>query len=435
MFETVKQAEWLGRARGAMADYAALSRQIEQLEARRAAKLAEVIQAYTWPKNLPVPASRDTYGPARLDQHLFGEDLIGELAVANGSSTTTAEHLISDITSLTEQLPQCWNKVVSGQAPLWQARRVADACAGLPQDRWHLVDARVAPALGALGMARLGRLTNAAVKLADPDRVRDDAEQRSTRFCLIRPDREDPLAAFVYARIDRPAGIHLAATLNLLADTLAEAGDNAHLDERRARANPAAAVQLIGMPSLWNMKPHPDPTTITQIAKRLAPVFRRHTQLYVHVHADDLDDPDALARVETIGPVLLHQIGQLTISSHIRLTPVIHLGADTPAVDAYEIPWQIREHVLLRQGHDTFPYSSTESRHLDLDHTRAYLPGKPKQTSPANLGPLSRRAHRAKTHAGWQLDQPTPGTYLWHTPAGQHLQVDPTGTHRLPARE
>ncbi|MEL4359073.1 MULTISPECIES: DUF222 domain-containing protein [unclassified Luteococcus] len=39
-------------------------------------------------------------------------------------------------------------------------------------------------------------------------------------------------------------------------------------------------------------------------------------------------------------------------------------------------------------------------------------------THPDNLGPLSRRAHRAKTHFGWRLTQPLPGIFLWQTPLG-----------------
>ncbi|MEL4358399.1 MULTISPECIES: DUF222 domain-containing protein [unclassified Luteococcus] len=39
-------------------------------------------------------------------------------------------------------------------------------------------------------------------------------------------------------------------------------------------------------------------------------------------------------------------------------------------------------------------------------------------THPDNLGPLSRRAHRAKTHFGWYLAQPLPGIFLWQTPLG-----------------
>ena len=168
------------------------------------------------------------------------------------------------------------------------------------------------------------------------------------------------------------------------------------------------------------------------MAQTLVPVF---TPRYVHVCADTLADLDTLARVEGIGPVLASQVARLTRGTRIRVTPVLHLDDDTIGVDQYEIPAWMRDRVVLRSPHDVFPWSSIESRHLDLDHTIAYQPGQPGQTTPANLGPLSRRAHRVKTHAGWQLTQPSPGVFDWHIGAGQTIRVDSTGSHPIHDRE
>jgi len=87
---------------------------------------------------------------------------------------------------------------------------------------------------------------------------------------------------------------------------------------------------------------------------------------------------------------------------------------------------------LLRDAYDQFPWSSIESAHLDLDHTKPWQPGIPGQTRPDNLAPLSRRAHRVKTLAGWRLEQGPHADLIWHTGAGQVIHVDYTGTHRLP---
>ena len=49
-----------------------------------------------------------------------------------------------------------------------------------------------------------------------------------------------------------------------------------------------------------------------------------------------------------------------------------------------------------------------------------------------NLGPLTRFAHRVKTHGrGWRHHQPVPGVYLWRTPHGYWFRVDQHGTHPL----
>lgn len=72
------------------------------------------------------------------------------------------------------------------------------------------------------------------------------------------------------------------------------------------------------------------------------------------------------------------------------------------------------------------------------EHATALLAGpdapgvEPGQTCPDNLGPLSRRVHNAKTHAGWRVEQPRPGVFLWTSPLGYRYRVDPDGSHELP---
>jgi len=114
--------------------------------------------------------------------------------------------------------------------------------------------------------------------------------------------------------------------------------------------------------------------------------------------------------------------------------PVIDLH-DNPAVDSYEIPDPIARIVRLRHPYDIFPWSSRTSRSLDLDHTQPYdhtPDAPPGQTCPDNLGPLTRRAHRAKTHNGWEIAQPFPGVFDWRSPLGYHYRVDHTGSQELP---
>ena len=48
-----------------------------------------------------------------------------------------------------------------------------------------------------------------------------------------------------------------------------------------------------------------------------------------------------------------------------------------------------------------------------------------------NLGPLSRRVHRAKTATLWQVEQWQPGWYTWTSPHGFQYEVGPYGTTAL----
>jgi hypothetical protein len=101
-------------------------------------------------------------------------------------------------------------------------------------------------------------------------------------------------------------------------------------------------------------------------------------------------------------------------------------------VDGYEVPDSMREAMALRTPADAFPHANSVSRRLELDHTVPYLDpdhgGPPGQTRPGNLGPMTRRHHRIKTHSAWAVRQIGDGAYLWRSPHGRHYLVDQTGT-------
>ncbi|MCL2489406.1 MAG: 13E12 repeat family protein [Propionibacteriaceae bacterium] len=421
MFDSVDQ--WRIQAQNAMSNLESKLCEIRSLQAEAARLTAEAIQAYRWPDEFPVPLGADVFGAGEIDGVSYGEDLVLELACANSCSEASARYQVGDIARLVKDMPRCWAAVTSGRAPLWQARKVVSACEGLRPQLCQLVDIQVGPSLGLVGPARLLRLADAAVKKADPDGTRRVAKLHP-RHVYTGADRLDPLIGWVSARLDRADAICLDATINQVAALLAGQDDDSDQDERRAKAlgmlaNPAAVIQLVGTP-------------MPNGCGKAASLFTRKAHVYVHFHADTINDADQLARAEKIGPLLVDQVKQVTQAANIKLTPVIHVGGAGETVDSYEIPTRLREHMILREPYDVAPWSSIESRNCDLDHTIPFQPGQPGQTRPANLGPLSRRYHRAKTLAGWQLTQPAPGIFIWETPAGQTFQVDAQGTHRLP---
>ena len=80
---------------------------------------------------------------------------------------------------------------------------------------------------------------------------------------------------------------------------------------------------------------------------------------------------------------------------------------------------------------DTFPFASSTSRSMQVDHTIPH--GQGGLTGVGNYGPMTTFHHRIKTHAaGWRVQQPFPGIYLWRDPHGGFYLVDHTGTRRLP---
>jgi len=402
-----------------MARYVALRQQIEALETESAKVLADVLDAYAWPESVPEPELRDQFGVEHVGGQAFGEDLTGELALANRMSLAGAFHLVSDMITLTNRLPQCWAKVATGEATLRQARRVASETeAFVPGDGWATVDAMIAPALGVVNATRLNKMISAAIKTVNPEHAKILTDSRPRRV-WTGVDKQDPLTGWLSARLDTKDALSLESTIQMVADQLANDGDQTDVDTRRARA--------LGMLA--------DPSSVLAMTENTvtsgSSVFTPKTQVYVHMHLDNLDDWENLARVELLGPVLISQIGAITKGSKVRLTPVIHCGDTGTPVDSYEIPDRIRRQVLAGNPYDVFPWASTPSRNLDLDHTIPYKPGQPGQTRPDNLGPLSRKAHRIKTHCDWYLAQPELDVYIWESASGQKIQVDPTGTHPI----
>jgi hypothetical protein len=158
------------------------------------------------------------------------------------------------------------------------------------------------------------------------------------------------------------------------------------------------------------------------------------TEVYVHLTDLTLATGAGVVRAEGIGPVLADQLTELVGHGPYTVKPVIDLN-DAVSVDAYEIPSRIRERVRLAHPVEVFPYGTRESHGaIDLDHIEPYDPHGPAgQTSTTNLAPLSRFAHRVKTHApGWNVHRVDPKTLEWTTPHGFRFEVGPTGTHRLP---
>lgn len=155
--------------------------------------------------------------------------------------------------------------------------------------------------------------------------------------------------------------------------------------------------------------------------------------LYVHLSPESVADHQ-VARSEGLGPLGINQLAEWLGADRVTLKPVVDLRTQRP-VDAYEVPSSMREALVTTRPFEIWPWGTYASRRADLDHTVPYRPpddgGPPGQTRVANLGPLARSHHNAKTEGHFQVHQPLPGVYLWRSPSGHWYRVDPTGTHAL----
>ena len=390
-----------------------------------------------------------------------GDFAPAELGCVLRTSDGSASRLIADALDLRHRLPRIWAAALAGQVPAYQARYIATATRQLPAEQAGFVDQRIAPSLGAVSFGRLQTLVETAIIDADPEA----AEQRAAaaaqeRFVRLGSTSEHGLKLII-ARAAAGDALWFKATIDRIADILGRDGDTDTTDLRRSKAigilaQPAEALRLLHEHQDDDLDGSAEPSDRDQLLVEDEPPAEEATHrslqimpspfnpdkarpraiVYIHLSVEALAAGTGIARVENVGPVLLSRL-QMLLGDRctINLKPVIDLPAGHIPIDCYEIPTSLREQLLLRYPADVFPYANVVSRSVDMDHTIAYSSvkegGPPGQTRIGNLGPYVRRHHNQKTHGGWHVRQPEPGTWLWRSPHGQIYLVNATGTHPL----
>jgi hypothetical protein len=349
-----------------------------------------------------------------------------EFGAELGISPHSARVLIGDALDLAHRLPKVWARVRAGEVKPYLARQVAQATRAVPLAAVGHVDARVAPWADRLTWARLEPVVLAAVIDADPARAEAlAAAAETTQGVWVDEPATDGLTD-IHIRTDAASAIEFDAAVDQIASSLADLGDP---DPRTVRRAKAVGVLAHPQQALDLLSGEPDRATSARPGNG-----RQSATLFVHLAAEAWQSAAGAVRAEGIGPITVGQAQRWLRHRQVVIKPVIDPAGVAP-VDGYEIPDRIREGVRLISPADAFPYASSTSRSLDLDHTTPYRPpdhgGPPGQTRVGNLAPLTRRHHRIKTHGRWQVKQPFPGVLIWRSPHGRMYLVDQTGTRRL----
>jgi hypothetical protein len=396
---------------------------------------------------------------------------LGEIAVARGTGVTATSNALADVLDLIHRLPRVWAVCERGEAEVWVARKVAKLSRHLPVDRVGVVDAAVARVIATEAGGR--------VVEADPDlHSRRVEEEKRRRYVGFSRTDEAGLRT-VIARVQAGDAVWVKATVERVADIIAPPHPDASRDEVRALAFGylARPAELLALLLEHTDQPEQPSGPGGEDARKAAggdavddsegsedrasedgdgTVFSRAVAfpadllaalraadlsalapkavLYVHLHEAALYAGRGVARVEGLGPVTLARLGQLLGRTDLSVKPVIDL-ADRVRTTAYEHPESLEERIHLIAGGDYWPYATSTSRVVDYDHPRPYVDpgggGPPGQTGVHNSGPLGRRHHRWKTHAGYRARQSGHGRYAWLTPHELGYLVDHRGTRRL----
>jgi hypothetical protein len=366
------------------------------------------------------------------ERHEIYEYAAAELGLALELHPLAAQRLMADALDLADRLPYLWAALAAGRLEDWVARKIAHATRDLRHDQAIWVDAALADVLGSLPPGRLLAVVEARVVEADQERADRLAEQ-ARRERLVRLGRDTVHGVRgVAIRAEASDALRFYKAVDHLAHLLAAHGGSPNeetMDELRARAVGILANPLTALRLLVGVDEHDLPDRVAESIRTLGPAkVRPRSMLYLHLDPHTLDGR-GVARAEELGALTRDQLVRLLGHQHVTVRPVIDL-ADQIASDSYEVPARISEHLHLTKPADVFPYAESLSRALDQDHTIAYLAnGPPGQTRVDNLGKLTRRHHRVKTHAGWSVEQRAGGVYVWTTPHGRVRVTDRLGTH------
>jgi hypothetical protein len=373
-----------------------------------------------------------------------------EIAIERQVHPASCDRAIADVLDLQHRLPLTWNVVRRLDGEVWVARRVAAMSRALPLAVVGVVDRAVSAAIAGQAPSRVLAICEAKVIEADPGAHQAKLEeQRRTKYLGLGRVDEFGLRHLV-ARVEAGDAVWIDATADRVADILAktETDEEPARDELRAEAMGwlARPAELLALPlehgtddqALMESRATAFPADLLdQITHANLARLRPRAKLYLHCHRDVLaGETTGVVQVEGLGPMLPDgALELLARTTRVDIQPVIDL-AEAVSVNAYEHPDALAERVHLLAVGDYFPYATCLTRDVDLDHPAPYDPGGPPgQTGTHNSGPLTRRHHRAKTHAGYTAEQIGPGRYLWHTPHGRPYLVDHTGTRRLPKLE
>jgi hypothetical protein len=374
------------------------------------------------------------HGPDRLDPdetgragrekaRLYGGDgtpEVTEFAAAAlgariGRTTFAAARLMADALDLHHRATDLWARVEAGEVRVSYARFVVKQTRHLPAAEAQAVATAVAPyADGRIPWTRFENLVEGAVAKADPKAAREK-EERAAQATFARKLRTDAhgMASFL-ARGPLPWIEQIAAVVKAYSEALRDYVPDLSHDER----------DLLALLMLLTPGADQNPAALAEHT----PVVN----LYVHTYAgtDHPDGHEGINRLEGHGPVTDQWVREtLGPPCRFKIYPVIDLAGQAP-VDAYEIPDRHRQAVQLMTPADTFPYSSSLSRTMQVDHTVPYDEGG--ASGVGNYGPMTVPHHRIKTHGAWDVNQPFPGIYIWRDPHGAYYLVDHTGTRRIP---
>jgi Domain of unknown function (DUF222) len=422
------------------------------------------------PAEETAPAAPGSF-PDRLSE--FTGD---EIAAALTLTSRAADDRLQLSLDLATRLPGTARALHQGIIDHRKAQLIADLTHVLSGDDTRAVEARILPAAGQQTTGQLRAALGRAVLAVDPQaavRRREEA-QKDPR---VRRWQEDAGTAALAGYGLPPADV-LQADQRITdhALRLRDAGLPGSLEELRARAyldvllgldsappadpgQPAAPDVTRPQP---NSQPAPSPTARRSDS---APSPRRRLPARVTLTLPLLTqlgltaEPGNVAGFGPVDPALARELAVVATGHPASRFCVTVTGRDGQAIGhgcvpgrppdhsdspgftvtisplagddcdhrhqeaAYQPSRKLRHLIWARSATCCAPGCRRPAAQCDLDHTVPYDQGG--RTCECDLAPLCRHHHRVKQSEGWRLEQPSPGTMCWTTPAGRRYLIRP----------
>jgi hypothetical protein len=405
------------------------------------------------------PAASPGQFPAQLSE--FISDEVAAALTLTGQAASVETDLALD---LAIRLPGTFDALHAGIIDDRRAGLIADATRILTDEHARLVEARILPKAGEQATGRLRAALARAVIAVDPaaaTRRREEA-QKDPR---VRRWQEDAGTAALAGYNLPPAEVLQAdQRLTERARALREAGLPGSLEELRARAYLDTLLGHSSAPELAEPSERPAGPARPKQPVRPQLATRVNLTLPLGSALGQSDQPGVIAGFGPVdAPLARHLLGaaaadpatrycitltgqngqaiahgclpgpdalnkltthNLTQPLTLTITPLAQgLCGHRHQEPGYQPSRKLQHLIWARNPACTAPGCQRPAARCDLDHTTPYDQGG--RTCECNLAPLCRRHHRCKQSCNWHLEQPSPGTMHWTTPAGRHYITEP----------
>jgi hypothetical protein len=308
-----------------------------------------------------------------------------EIGAALRLSPVTAVDRVQVAVDLVRRFPRTLALLAAGSTPYASAAHLARGVADLPDESAALVEDRLLPRLPRLTPAETRRAVADAVVRVDPAAAKERADRRKRERRIERlPDRDGCTGWFLPMSVG-DEGLAWARATELAKKV------------RAARA--AAGLDDPGLDALRV-------DVVVDLVLGIEP-----------------EDPAAVPGYGTVPADAAREMAADRNLVRWLVSPdtgeLLDVGAEV-----YEPSARLQRFIRARDQRCGFPGCGCRAESAELDHVRNFGTGvSAGKTVRANLGPLCRQHHNAKTHGHWSLVfDPHTGLRTWSSPLGRTYQ-------------